>query len=88
MSVSLFLPHEVPESALYILTVLYALVLVYLMCSANVSLGSRVRPRIFGKGLVARVWLSILRLRDLEYSAGSGVKRVVWVLLVFRIRLF
>ena len=46
MSVSLFLPHEVPESALYILTVLYALVLVYLMCSANVSLGSRVRPRI------------------------------------------
>ena len=29
----------------------------------------------------------MLRLRDLEYSAGSGVKRVVWVLLVLRMRL-
>ena len=68
--------------------VLYAFVLVYFICSANVSLGSRVRPRIFGKGLVARILLFIDRLRDFEYSAGSGVKRVVWVLLVLRIRLF
>ena len=56
------------------------------MCSAKVSLGSRVRPKIFGKGLVARMLLFMVRLRDFEYSAGSGVKRVVWVLLVLRMR--
>ena len=59
MRVSLFLPHDIPDSALYILIVLYAFVLVYFICSANVSLGSRVRPSINGKGLVARIWLSI-----------------------------
>ena len=59
MSVSLFLPHDVPESALYILIVLYAFVLVYAMCLANVSLGSSVRPSIIGNGLVAMIWLSI-----------------------------
>ena len=57
------------------------------MCSEKVSFGSRVRPSIFGKGFVARILLLMLRLRDLEYSAGSGVKRVVWVLLVLRMRL-
>ena len=88
MRVSLFLPHDVPDSALYIFIVLYAFVLVYFICSANVSLGSRVRPSINRKGLVARIWLSICRLRDLEYSAGSGVKRVVCVLFVLRMRLF
>ena len=31
--------------------------------------------------------LLMVRLRDFEYSAGSGVKRVVWVLLVLRRRL-
>ena len=41
-----------------------------------------------GKGLVARTLLFMVRLRDFLYSAGSGVKRVVCVLLVFRIRLF
>ena len=59
----------------------------YFICSANVSLGSSVRPNIFGTGLVARIWLSIYRLRDLEYSAGSEVKRVVCVLFVLRTRL-
>ena len=59
MSVSLFLPHDVPESALYILIVLYAFVQVHFMCSANVSLGSSVRPSIIGNGLVAMIWLSI-----------------------------
>ena len=88
INVSLFLPHDVPVSALYIFTVLYAFVLVYFMCSAKVILGSRVRPSILGKGLVARILLFMDRLRDFEYSAGSGVKRVVCVLLVFRIRLF
>ena len=88
MSVSLFFPHVVPVSALYIFMVLYALVLVYFICSANVSLGSKVSPNIVGKGLVARILLLILRVRDLEYSAGSGVNRVVCVLLVLRMRLF
>ena len=46
------------------------------------------RPRIFGKGLVARILLFMLILRYLEYPAGSGVKRVDWVLLVFMMRLF
>ena len=59
INVSLFLPHDVPVSALYIFTVLYAFVLVYFMCSANVSLGSSVRPSIIGNGLVAMIWLSI-----------------------------
>ena len=58
------------------------------MCSAKVSVGSRVRPSILGKGLVARILLFMVRLRDFEYSAGSGVKWVVCVLLVLRIRLF
>ena len=34
-----------------------------------------------------RILLFIWRLSDLEYSAGSGVKGVVWVLLVLRMRL-
>ena len=67
--------------------VLYAFVFVYLMWAAKLILGSRVRPRIFGNGLVASILLFMDRLRDFEYSAGSGVKRVVWVLLVLRIKL-
>ena len=88
INVSLFLPHDVPVSVLYIFTVLYAFVLVYFICSAKVSLGSRVSPSILGKGLVARILLFMVRLRDFEYSAGLGVKRVVCVLLVLRKRLF
>ena len=49
----------------------------YLICLENFSLGSKVRPRIIGKGLVARMLLLIRRLSDLEYSAGSGENRVV-----------
>ena len=76
MSVCLFLPHDVPVRALYILIVFKALVFVYLICSAKVSLGSKVRPRILGNGFVAMIlWLMVI-LRDFEYSAGSGVKRV------------
>ena len=74
-------------SALYILMVLYPLVLVYHICSANVSFGSKLRPRILGKGFLVSRLLFILRLRDLEYSAGSGVNKVVCVLLVFSLRL-
>ena len=67
MSVSLFLPQDVPASAFYISIVLYAFIFVYFMCSAKASLGSRVRPGIFGKGLVARILLLMVRLRDFEY---------------------
>ena len=74
---SLLLPHDAPVSALYIFMVLYAFVLVNLICSAKVSFGLRVRPRILGNGFVARILLLMLKLRDLEYSAGLGVKRVV-----------
>ena len=49
------------------------------MCVEKVSFGSKLRPRIMGKGLVASRSLFIERLSDLEYSAGSGVKRVVCV---------
>ena len=40
------------------------------------KLRSRVRPSIFGEGLVTRMMLFIWRLRDSEYSAGSGVKEL------------
>ena len=67
--------------------VLYALVFVYLTCAAKVIFGSKVRPSIVGNGLVARILLFMAILRDFECSAGSGVKRVDWVLLVLMIRL-
>ena len=67
--------------------VLYALVFVYLTCSAKVSLGSKVRPNILGNGFVVRILLFMVKLRDFEYSAESGVKRVDWDLLMFIMRL-
>ena len=60
----------------------------YLICSANVSLGFRVKPNIFGKGFVARLWLSDCRLRDLKYSAGLEVKRMAWILFVIWMQFF
>ena len=39
----MFLPHDLPESALWMFIVLYASVLVYLMC-LEVNLESKVRP--------------------------------------------
>ena len=52
--------------------VFWVFVLVYLICSENVNFGSKVRPRILGKGFMERRLLFIVRLRDLEYLAGSG----------------
>ena len=72
---------------MYFYGLLYALVFVYLMCNEKVSLESRVRPWIFGNGLVTIILLFMDSLRDFEYSAGSGANMVVWVLLVLRIRL-
>ena len=59
--------------------VLYGLVLLNFICSVKVSLWFKVRLSIFGKRLVARILLFMFILRDLEYLAGSGVKRVDWV---------
>ena len=53
--------------------VLLAFFLVYFMC-----LGSSARPSIFGNGLVASILLLMVILKELDYSAGSGVKRVDW----------
>ena len=52
--------------------VFYAFVLVYSICSENVSFESKLRPSILGNGMVTRM-LFIFRWRDLEYSAGLGV---------------
>ena len=60
-----------------------ALVVEFSMCLLNVSLGSKVSPRIFGWVSVGRVVLSILSLSCLLYSAGSGVNRVVIVFVAF-----
>ena len=87
MIVSLFFPHVVPVSALYMFVVLAVFVFVILVCSAKLSLGSRVIPSILGFLFVSRIWLFIVSCSFLEYSAGSGVKSVVWVLFVFRCRL-
>ena len=57
------------------------------MSSADVNFGSKVKPRILGKGFIVSSLL-ISRFSDLEYSAGSGVKIVHWVLVVFISRLF
>ena len=46
-SVSFCFPHLVEVSDLIILSVLFALVWVFLMCSAKVSCGSKVRPRFW-----------------------------------------
>ena len=47
----------------------------YFTCLEKVSLGSSERPRILGNGSVVRILLLMDILRDLEYSAGSGMKR-------------
>lgn len=87
-SVSFCLPQEVEVRALIILVELVAFSLVILMCSLKLSLGSRVRPRIFGFLTVGMVVLLIERFRVMSYSAGSGVKRVEEDFSGFSMRLF
>ena len=53
-----------------------------------VSLGSRVSPSIFGFMFIGSVMLSICISSCVLYSAGSGVKRVHFVLSGLRMRLF
>ena len=81
-------PHVVDVSALSICIVLRALVVVISMCLLYVSLGSRVRPSIFGLMLMGSVMLSICSSSCVLYSAGSGVKRVHVVLSGLGMRLF
>ena len=54
-------------------------------CDFYVSLGSRVSPSIFRLMFMGIVMLSICSSSCVQYSAGSGVKRVYVVL---RLRLF
>ena len=78
MIVSICFPHVIDVSALSICIVLRAFVVVISMCLLYVSLGSRVRPSIFG--LMGSVMLSICSSSYVLYPAGSGVKRVHVVL--------
>ena len=97
VKVSLFLPQWVEVRAFSILIVFSALSFEVLICSLNVSLGSKVSPSILG----SKVSPSILGLRIVGsrvlsscsdssslYSAGSGVKSVVIVLLALSFRSF
>ena len=74
-------------SALSICMVLCASVVAISMCLWYVSLGSRIRPSIFGLIFMGSVILSIYRSSCVLYSAGSGVERVHVVLSGLRIRL-
>ena len=65
-----------------------ALFLVFLTCSEKVNFGSSVMPSMVGNLLVLSILLLMVSCRVVEYSAGSGVKRVVCVLLLFIGRLF
>ena len=68
--------------------VLDALNEVLSVCLLYVSLGSRVRPSIFGCVFMSSVLLLTNIFSCLFYSAGSGVKRVRVVFPVLRMRLF
>ena len=75
-SVSFCFPHLVEVSVLIMFIVLFAFSLVILMCSPKLSLGSNVRPRIFGFLTVGIDALLMLRFNVLLYSEGSVEKSV------------
>ena len=83
IKVSLFLPQWVEVRAFSILIVFSALSFEVLICSLNVSLGSKVSPSILGLRIVGSRVLSSCSDSSSLYSAGSGVKSVVIVLLAF-----
>lgn len=84
VSVSLALPQCVDVSAFSMLIVCFALVSVLFMWLEYVSLGSSVNPSILGSLTVGSCVLFICSVSVVEYSAGSGVNRVVVVLVAFR----
>ena len=77
VKVSLFLPQWVEVRAFSILIVFSALSFEVLICSLNVSLGSKVSPSILGLRIVGSRVLSSCSDSSSLYSAGSGVKSVV-----------
>ena len=83
VKVSLFLPQWVEVRAFSILIVFSALSFEVLICSLNVSLGSKVSPSILGLRIVGSRVLSSCSDSSSLYSAGSGVKSVVIVLHCF-----
>ena len=56
---SFCLPHMVEVSAVRMLCVCFALVMVTFICCENVSFGSKVTPRILGCFVVGNVWCLI-----------------------------
>ena len=84
VKVSLFLPQWVEVRAFSILIVFSALSFKVLICSLNVSLGSKVSPSILGLRIVGSRVLSSCS----DSSSGSGVKSVVIVLLALSFRSF
>ena len=88
VKVSLFLPQWVEVRAFSILIVFPALSFEVLICSLNVSLGSKVSPSILGLRIVGSRVLSSCSDSSSLYSAGSGVKSVVIVLLALSFRSF
>ena len=73
VKVSLFLPQWVEVRAFSILIVFSALSFEVLICSLNVSLGSKVSPSILGLRIVGSRVLSSCSDSSSLYSAGSGV---------------
>ena len=88
IKVSLFVPQWVEVRAFSILIVFSALSFEVLICSLNVSLGSKVSPSILGLRIVGSRVLSSCSDSSSLYSAGSGVKSVVIVLLALSFRSF
>ena len=70
------------------LTVIISIVFEVLICSLNVSLGSKVSPSILGLRIVGSRVLSSYSDSSSLYSAGSVVKSVVIVLLALSFRSF
>ena len=58
------------------------------MCVLYASVGSKIRPRTFGRVAMRSSVLFFVRFRLLLYSVGSGVNRVKVVLSGFSVRLF
>ena len=80
---SLFLSRLIVVSAVRMLSVGSALVMVTFIFCENVSFGSRVIPRVFGCFVIGSICLFNLSDRVMPYSAGSGVKSVLVVLSIF-----
>ena len=81
--VSFCFPHVVEVSAFSMFSVLRALVMVFCMCLLYVSLGSKVKPSIFGCLVVGSVVSLSVILSCLLYCAGSGVISVTVVFVSF-----